>query len=214
VDVLGRVLHREFLADCRTDPRPAFAQSLLAALRHRREPILVWSSFESSRLGELAQALPEHAAEIARVRARLVDLHPIVRGHVGHPEFGGSFSLKQVVPVLAPEIAYDDLDGVSDGGEAASALVRLALGAVESAEEEAAPRAPRVLPARHARAGAAASGTLPSRPGTGSRAAAGGAGASMSAAAGPIIALEGRITDADVACAAFYQHVLRDGLRA
>jgi hypothetical protein len=36
----------------------------------------------------------------------------------------------------------------------------------------------------------------------------------MSAAAGPIIALEGRITDADVACAAFYQHVLRDGLRA
>ena len=44
---------------------------------------------------ELAEALPEHAAEIARVRARLVDLHPIVRGHVGHPEFGGSFSLKR-----------------------------------------------------------------------------------------------------------------------
>ena len=137
VDRAGRVLHREFLADCRTDPRPAFAQSLLAALRHRREPILVWSSFESGRLAELADALPEHAAEIARVRARLVDLHPIVRGHVGHPGFGGSFSLKQVVPVLAPEIAYDDLDGVSDGGEAATALVRLALGAVESAEEEA-----------------------------------------------------------------------------
>jgi Domain of unknown function(DUF2779) len=140
VDAAGRVLHREFLADCRTDPRPAFAQSLLAALRHRREPILVWSSFESNRLAELAAALPEHAAEIARVRARLVDLHPIVRGHVGHPEFGGSFSLKQVAPVLAPAIAYDDLDGVSDGGEASAALVRLALGAVESAEEEAALR--------------------------------------------------------------------------
>jgi predicted RecB family nuclease len=140
VDRAGRVLHREFLANGRTDPRPAFARSLLAALRHRREPILAWSSFESGRLAELADALPEHAAEIARVRARLVDLHPIVRGHVGHPGFGGSFSLKQVVPVLAPEIAYDDLDGVSDGGEAASALVRLALGAVESAEEEAALR--------------------------------------------------------------------------
>ncbi len=74
---------------------PPSRETLLAALRHRREPILVWSSFESSRLGELAEALPEHAAEIARVRARLVDLHPIVRGHVGHPEFGGSFSLKR-----------------------------------------------------------------------------------------------------------------------
>ena len=42
--------------------------------------------------------------------------------------------------MLAPEIAYDDLDGVSDGGAAATALVRLALGAVESAEEEAALR--------------------------------------------------------------------------
>lgn len=140
VDTAGRVLHREFLADCRTDPRVAFAQSLLAALRHRREPILVWSSFESSRLAELAVALPADAAEIERVRTQLVDLLPVVRGYVGHPEFGGSFSLKQVAPVLAPTIAYDDLDGVSDGGAAASALVRLALGAVESADEETALR--------------------------------------------------------------------------
>ncbi len=139
VDAAGRVLHREFLADGRSDPRPSFAQSLVAALLHRREPILVWSGFESGRLAELADALPEHA-DIARVRARLVDLHPIVRGHIGHPGFGGSFSLKSVAPALAPAIAYDDLDGVSDGGEASTALVRLALGAVESAEEEAALR--------------------------------------------------------------------------
>ena len=140
VDPHGRVRHREFLADGRSDPRPAFARTLLAALRHRHAPILVWSRFESSRLAELAAALPEHAADIAAVRARLLDLHPIVRGHVGHPDFGGSFSLKAVAPVLAPEIAYDDLDGVHDGGEASTALVRLALGAFESAAEEAAIR--------------------------------------------------------------------------
>jgi hypothetical protein len=140
VDALGRVRHREFLADGRSDPRPAFAFSLLAALRHRHAPILVWSRFESSRLAELAEALPEHAAEIAGVRARLFDLHPIVRGHVGHPDFGGSFSLKNVAPVLAPSVGYDDLNGVSDGGEASTALVRLAMSAFESAEEEAALR--------------------------------------------------------------------------
>src|SRR5215468_8012882 len=137
LDASGRLLHREFLADGRTDPRPEFARTLLAALRHRRAPILVWSSFESHRLAELAAALPEHAAEIAAARSRLVDLLPIVRGHVGHPEFGGSFSLKQVAPVLAPSVDYDDLVGVGEGGEASRALIGLALGALGSAEEEA-----------------------------------------------------------------------------
>jgi len=136
MDATGRVLHREFLADGRTDPRPEFARTLLAALRHRRAPILVWSRFESNRLADLAAPLPEHASDLDDVRARLVDLLAIVRGHVAHPDFGGSFSLKQVAPVLAPSIGYDDLDGVSDGGEASSALVSLALGAFESAEEE------------------------------------------------------------------------------
>ena len=84
--------------------------------------------------------LGQRVGEIAAVRARLVDLHPVVRGHIGHPDFGGSFSLKQVAPVLAPSIGYDDLDGVSDGGEASTALVRLALGVFESAEEETAVR--------------------------------------------------------------------------
>jgi hypothetical protein len=137
VDHAGRVLHREFLADAHSDPRPEFARTLLAALRHRKTPVMVWSSFESARLGEVAAALPEHAREIAGVQARLVDLLPIVRQHVAHQDFAGSFSLKQVAPVLAPAFGYDDLDGVSDGGEASQALVRLALGAVESAEDEA-----------------------------------------------------------------------------
>src|SRR5262249_35954775 len=117
-------------------PRPEFARRLLAALHHRRAPILVWSGFESNRLTDLAATLPEHAADLAGVQARLVDLLAIVRGHVAHPDFGGSFSLKQVAPVLAPSIGYDDLDGVSDGGEASSALVSLAIGTFESAEEE------------------------------------------------------------------------------
>jgi hypothetical protein len=63
-----------------------------------------------------------------------------VRGHVGHPEFGGSFSLKEVAPVLAPSVDYDNLEGVREGGEASRALIGLALGAFASPEEEAAAR--------------------------------------------------------------------------
>jgi hypothetical protein len=140
VDAARRVTHRAFLADARTDPRAAFADSLLAALREPNGPILVWSAFEACRLRELAVAIPEHGAEITAVQARLVDLLPLVREHVYHPEFGGSFSIKRVAPVLAPGVRYDDLDGVADGGAAATALVRLARGLVESPSEEAALR--------------------------------------------------------------------------
>ena len=107
-DTEGRATHHEFLADTRSDPRPAFADALLHALHQSNGPILVWSAFESSRLTELADALPDRAAEIAAVQARLVDLLPIVREHVYHPEFAGSFSIKRVAPVLAPAVRYDD----------------------------------------------------------------------------------------------------------
>ena len=43
-----------------------------------------------------------------------------------HPEFGGSFSLKVVVPVLVPDASYEDLE-IADGSTAASTLGRLLL---------------------------------------------------------------------------------------
>jgi hypothetical protein len=140
LEAAGRVTHAEFLADARSDPRPAFADALLAALRESNGPVLVWSSFESDRLAELADTLPARAAEIAAVRARLVDLLPVVRAHVYHPAFMGSFSIKRVAPVLSPGVGYDDLEGVADGTAAATALARLARGMVESADEQAALR--------------------------------------------------------------------------
>lgn len=37
-----------------------------------------------------------------------------------HPDFGGSNSLKKVLPVLVPEMSYDDLD--IQGGDEAQAI--------------------------------------------------------------------------------------------
>ena len=61
-------LHRVDAGRPRTAPRvprrrpdrsaPGLRATLLAALRHRREPILVWSSFESSRLGGARRRAP------------------------------------------------------------------------------------------------------------------------------------------------------------
>jgi len=43
-----------------------------------------------------------------------VDLLKIVRSHYYHRDFHGSFSLKSVLPALAPEFGYEDLE-IRDG---------------------------------------------------------------------------------------------------
>ena len=46
--------------------------------------------------------------------SELWDLLPLVRDHVYHPDFGGSYSLKSVLPALVPEMTYEGME-VADG---------------------------------------------------------------------------------------------------
>ena len=102
--------------------------------------MLVWSSSSRTAWPSWPTRCPIAPPRSRRVQARLVDLLPIVRGTRLPPRVHGLVLLKRVAPVLAPAVGYDDLEGVADGGAAATALVRLARGMVESAEEEAALR--------------------------------------------------------------------------
>jgi gamma-glutamylcyclotransferase (GGCT)/AIG2-like uncharacterized protein YtfP len=124
-----------WLAEIGEDPRPALASALVDGLRGTGSVIVYNKGFESTRLDELARAVPSLATELRDVATRLVDLLPIVRAHVYHPAFHGSFSLKAVAPALVPGFAYDDLD-VGDGGAASIALAALILRG-EPADEEA-----------------------------------------------------------------------------
>jgi hypothetical protein len=51
-------------------------------------------------------------------------LLPVVRNHVYHPEFNGSFSIKSVVPALLPDSTYDGFE-IADGETAMSQLETL-----------------------------------------------------------------------------------------
>jgi len=124
-----------WLAEGATDPRPALARALIEALPRTGAIVVYARGFESARLRELAEALPELARELLAIEARLVDLLPVVRGHVYHPAFGGSFSLKSVAPALVPGFTYEDLD-IRDGAAASRALAALVLRG-EPAEEPA-----------------------------------------------------------------------------
>ena len=125
-DGAGDVRHFEFLADGDVDPRRDFATTLLKAIEYLSGPIIVYSGFEASVLRSLAGVLPDLSDRLLAVADRICDLLPIVRTHISHPDFFGSYSLKAIAPALVPGFSYDDLDGVADGNDASAVFYRLA----------------------------------------------------------------------------------------
>ncbi|MGB9151689.1 MAG: DUF2779 domain-containing protein [Alphaproteobacteria bacterium] len=126
----GKLTHWEFLADGKDDPRQSFTESLIEALSGSTEPIVVYSGFENGVLRDMAKLYPQFANPIAGIQERLHDLLGTVRGHYCHPEFMGSYSIKDVGPVLAPDITYDDLELVANGSDASSLFALLASGGI------------------------------------------------------------------------------------
>ena len=82
-------------------------------------------SFEISRLSEAAEAFPEFRPFVEKLIPRFVDLlAPFQAFHYYHPSQGGSASLKQVLPVLVPELSYGEME-IGDGGTASSEYARV-----------------------------------------------------------------------------------------
>ena len=105
--------HTDYLHEQDDDPRSQLADRLIEAVGSSGA-ICTYSSYERTVLTALATAVPERADELAAVSARLFDLLPVVRNTYYHPEFRGSFSIKNVLPVLVPGMGYGDL-AIPDG---------------------------------------------------------------------------------------------------
>jgi hypothetical protein len=68
---------------------------------------------------DLQELYPDLSEAIDELLSRQwVNLLQVIRGHVYHPEFRGSFSIKKVLPALVPEFSYSDLE--IQGGDVAS----------------------------------------------------------------------------------------------
>ena len=122
-DIAGPLAHSEFLYEGLGDPREPFVTSLLEDTPSTGS-IVVYSGYEERVLRQLVAEFPEYETQLLALTERLVDLLQIVRDTYYHPAFHGSFSIKSVAPVLAPELSYDDLD-VADGLAASAAYQRL-----------------------------------------------------------------------------------------
>lgn len=109
--------HAEFLDLSGEDPSRPFAAVLADAIDvHDAGPIFVYSAtYERERLLGLAERHPDLADAMHGFAARLVDLLPLVRNHFYHPAMRGSFSIKKVLPLVAPDLDYGELDEVQEG---------------------------------------------------------------------------------------------------
>ena len=114
--------HVDYLHETGDDPRPMLVERLLAAVG-QEGAVCVYSRYERRMLRELAQALPQLEAALNALADRLFDLWPVVINGCYHPDFRGSFSLKAVLPILVPDLGYDDL-AVDDGYLAATRYQR------------------------------------------------------------------------------------------
>lgn len=127
--------HREFLAEAGSDPRKEFIERLLDDTA-RPGDILVYSSFEITRLRELARDVPASAERIEALISRIKDLMiPFQKRYFYAPAMRGSYSIKAVLPALVPDMSYGDMP-VADGGAAMRAFEELWYETDEERREE------------------------------------------------------------------------------
>jgi hypothetical protein len=104
----GKLEAWSFLDLSGNDPSHAFAESLITVCG-KSGPIFVYNAgFEGARIKELSERFPRLAVALLAIKERLVDLHPITKGNYYHPSQQGSWSIKAVLPTVAPD-CYDVL---------------------------------------------------------------------------------------------------------
>lgn len=118
IDEPGSELRHAWYLNRGEDPTPprGLVEELKKAMSGGIGTVLVWyEAFEKGRNTEMAEMFPEHADFLKEVNDKTYDLMKIFSDRLYiHPEFKGRSSIKKVLPVLVPELSYDEL-GIGDG---------------------------------------------------------------------------------------------------
>lgn len=134
----GETRHSYFLS--RNDgrlPAEEMLESLHGDLSGRMGTVIVWSeSFETGINDKLAVMFPAYADFLAELNANVYDLRKIFsQRRYMHPAFHGRDSIKNVLPVLCPDLSYDAMD-IGDGMTASILWYHMATRNYDAAERE------------------------------------------------------------------------------
>ena len=110
----GKLDHAEFLDLTGDPPMRRLAESLIRALG-KEGPVLMYTTYERGIINGLIARFPDLEAPLQAIVGRLVDLHPPTQHFYYHPAMAGSWSLKAVLPTIAADMQYSELDGIQEG---------------------------------------------------------------------------------------------------
>ena len=123
MDENGKLEHHEFLAGQHGE-EAQLVQALKDCVADTGS-VIVWNeTFEKACNRRMAALLPAEEPFLLSLNERTVDLMKPFKAHYVHPDFRGSTSIKRVLPVLCPELSYDE-DAVHDGTGAILAFRRM-----------------------------------------------------------------------------------------
>ena len=128
--------HEEYLHRENSNP----AASVVAAMQSHfgsSGSVIAWNmGFEKSCNNTLMHFVPEAAEFLADINNRMVDLMiPFSQNYYVDADFCGSASIKNVLPVLVPELSYKTLD-IQEGGTAQRLWMEAALDGKHPDEKE------------------------------------------------------------------------------
>jgi predicted RecB family nuclease len=118
----GWIEHREYLEIQGASPIRGFTESLIRTLESEGA-IIVYGDFEENILKQLIKSCPDLERPLRDIIVRLVDLLPMMREHYYHPDMKGSWSIKAVLPTVAPHLDYENLEDVKNGTMAQQAYL-------------------------------------------------------------------------------------------
>jgi hypothetical protein len=118
----GEIRHEEFLRLSGEPPMRALAEKMIECLGDSG-PVLMYTNYEEGVIRTLLQMFPDLEEPLQKIISRLWDLHPVVKDNYYHPDMLGSWSIKAVLPCVAPHMDYAELDGIKEGMAASDGFV-------------------------------------------------------------------------------------------
>ena len=108
----SKVRHIEYLMPTKDTPLEHVVKHMSTHIHPSKGTVLVWNeSFEKTQNRIMAEQFPQYADFLLSVNERVYDLRKIFStGLYLHPKFKGKTSIKKVLPVLCPELSYEDLE--------------------------------------------------------------------------------------------------------
>jgi len=116
----GTLVRGDYISNRLVDVSQDFAENLLNSIADAGSVLVWYAPFEKKIIKMLAENVPSLSTELLAVNDRIIDLMSVFsKGGYVDKRFRASFSLKNVLPVLVPDLSYSEL-AVTNGSQIGS----------------------------------------------------------------------------------------------